>query len=115
VLPFGIYFVIYNFKYNYPFLIIMIGFLFNATAIITNKGMMPTFVRNLPKKHFPKDDGLHICYNKANEVKFHLLTDIFLISIPSFKKKLEKVMFVSIGDLLIAIGLIIQINMLFII
>jgi hypothetical protein len=89
--------------------IVAIGGIMNIIAVASNDWKMPSY---LPRKNLPQcRDDIHLFFNDIRKVNKPYLCDIIGIYYP--RKKGILLTIISIGDVLIAIGLLIGIAYLF--
>lgn len=84
-------------KIRFSLILMLIGGLFNLLCVISNNGKMPSF--------YGKNDSIHKRYINRKEIKLWFLSDFILFLVPLSKKRWIQYS-LSIGDILIIIGLL---------
>jgi hypothetical protein len=115
LIPLAINLMITNISKTYPLSLMLLGVILNAIVVFSNGGRMPVYTRYLKRRKSIPDKS-HFFFDNPEEMKYFYLADIFYIILPSKQenKKLN-VLCISLGDVLVVIGFILQLNMLFLI
>lgn len=95
----------FGLKVTFPVIIMMFGSIFNFIAIYSNNGFMPVHnpLVNLAEKN--NIHGVHKFYKSEKEIKYYYFCDVISFTFG----KTGLMLSISIGDLLISLGILVQI------